>query len=422
MKNLAIFLMLTVTVMTLNIRQGYANGFKILGVKSAKATAMGEAFIAQADNPSAIAFNPAGLTQLKGTQISVEGLVTKSWIEHKGVTGEKEHSNNDWQLVPASFITTDLGTERIAIGIGVTAPYGLSSRWGEKGFARYEDTFSSLKVIDINPSMAVKIDDSLSVGAGLSYYYSDVMLDSMVDYGNLIGLPGQLDGKSELKGTGDGWGYNFGILCSPDDRQSFAVTFKSPFKINYGGSIRLTSIPAFMGLGHSFESDAVTSIKFPAVLVVGYACRPIDKLTLEFDLDWTRWQTLNDVTVDFSSSKVADATYKYNYVNTFSYKLGAEYGITENLQLRGGYIYNENATPENYWRPSLPDTNSHFICSGFGYSTGSLTIDGAVQLILYEDRAINNNVDKNEGDTSSSIDGKYENIAVGFSLGATYRF
>jgi len=422
MKKFAVGFSIALSMIILNGDPGFANGFKILGIKSAKATAMGEAFIVQADDPSAIAFNPAGLTQLEGTQISAGAVITNAWVEHTSPRGEKEDIIDKWQIIPGAFITSDFGRENIAAGIGITVPNGMSTNWSETGFARYVDTFSSLTVIDVNPSLAYQINDNLSVGGGISYYYSTATLENMVDYGRLVGLPGALDGKSKLEANGDSWGYNLGVLYKLTEQHSFAATFKSPYKIEYKGNSKLTNIPAFMGLGSSFESLLRTSIKFPAIVVLGYAYRPIDRLKLEFDLDWTNWDTLDSVTVHFYSESLQEVTYMYQYENTFAYKFGLEYLATECLKLRAGYIYNENAVPERNWRPSLPDTDMHFLCSGFGYSVGNLTIDGAAQVIFYEDRDINNNVDNNETLTSSSINGRYETFALGFSLGVTYKF
>ncbi len=421
-KRIRLFSLIIGMSVVLTSHLSFANGFKILGVKSTKATAMGEAFIVQADDPSAIAFNPAGLVQLEGTQLTVGATVTNGWIKHISPAGVEEENKDKWQVVPDAFITSDLGKDNLVIGLGVTLPNGLSSDWGETGFARYVATYSDILVADINPSIACKLTDKLSVGMGLSYYYSEAVLESMIDYGNLVGLPGLLDGKSKLKGSGDTVGYNVGVLYNLNEKHGFAATFKSPYSVEYNGKAKLYDIPAFMGLGAYFESEATTSIDFPAVVVLGYAYRPIDKLKLEFNLDWTDWSTLNSLSVDYDSPALTDTEYKYEYRDTFAYKFGLEYSVTDSLKLRAGYIYNENATPERNFRPSLPDTNNHFVCSGFGYKVGNFDIDGAVQAIFYEDRTVDNNVDNNEILTSSSIDGKYENFALGFSLGVTYRF
>jgi len=422
MRRVSICLCIVVIVIIFNSNFSFANGFKILGIKSTKASGMGEAFIAQADDPSAITFNPAGLTQVDGTQISLGGTIMNGWCQYTSQEDEEEDMIDKWQTAPAVFITSDFGMENFVAGIGVTAPNGISSEWEEDSFARYVDTFSELILIDINPSLSCKVNDNLSVGLGVSYYYSTATLESMVDYGSLIGFPGAFDGKNKLEGKGNTWGYNVGILYKPNERHSFAATFKSPITVDYKGETEFTDIPFFMGLGSSFDSDAETSIDFPAVVVLGYAYRPIDRLKLEFNLDWTNWETLDSIEVDFESPLLNDVTYDYEYKNTFAYKLGLEYLVNERLSMRGGYIYNENATSEEKWRPSLPDTNSHFLTFGFGYAMDRFTIDGALELVFYEDREIDNNVDNNETLTSSSIDGEYENFGVAFAVGITYKF
>ena len=423
MRRLTIAFFGVTIVMILSNDQAFANGFKILGVKSTKATAMGEAFIVQADDPTAIAFNPAGLTQVEGSQFSAGFTITNGWVEHRSSQGVKEDILDKWQTIPYCFITTNLSNKgNITLGLGITAPNGLSTEWSQTGFARYVATFSELVVIDINPSIAYKIADNLSMGMGISCYYSTAVLGGIADYGNLVGLPGALDGEAKLEAKGYSWGYNFGVLYKLNERHSFAATFKSPFTIEYEGDSKYTNIPDFMGLGPSFDSDLETAIDFPAIVVLGYAYHPTDRLKLEFNLDWTNWETLDHVTVDFDSNLLSDFTYTYECENTFAYKFGLEYLVSEWFKLRAGYIYNENATPEEYWRPSLPDTDTHFACFGFGYKLRKVTLDGALQLIFFEDRSIDNNVDNNEVSTSSSIDGEYKNFGIAFSLGVTYKF
>lgn len=426
MKKVSVCLFLVLLMVFMNSSFGFANGFKILGVKSVKATGMAEAFVAQADDPSAIAFNPAGLIQVEGTQISGGATIMNTWC--RAIDAE-ENMKAKWQTAPAFFITSDFDTENIAAGIGVTAPNGISSDWEEDSFARYVATFSELILIDINPSFSYKVNDNLSLGIGASYYHSTANLKNMVDYGSagaFLGvpgfLPGSADGESQLKGKGSTWGYNLGFLYEVNEQHSFAATFKSPFTIDYSGEAEFDDIPLFMGLGASFDSDAETSIDFPAVVVLGYAYRPTDQLKLEFNLDWTNWETLDSIEVDFDSPLLADVTYDYEYKNTFAYKLGVEYLVNDELSVRGGYIYNQNATPEENWRPSLPDTNTHFLTSGLSYQMDKITLEGALQLVFYEDREIDNNVDNNETLTCSSIDGEYENFGIAFSVGFTYKF
>lgn len=403
----------------------HANGFKILGVKSTRATSMGESFIVQADDPSAVAFNPAGLSQLQGTQISNGVTITNGWVRHKGAGGS-EGLKDEWQIVPNFFLSTRLKNKDVVAGIGITVPNGLSSDWHKTGFARYVSTFSDLRVIEANPAVGWKANEKLSLGLGISYYSSDVTLKSMLDYGILAGAPGALDGESKLTGSGDSWGFNMGLIYRASQRHGLAATFKSAYKIDYSGNILLTDIPAFLGIGSVYSSDIESSMNYPAVVVLGYAYWPRKNLKFEFNVDWTNWETLDSVVVKVDNPAPplvpGRIVQEYGFDNTVAYKFGVEYGLSEKLKLRGGYVYNENATPEANWRPSLPDTDTHFVTAGLGYQAGRFTIDGGVQAIFYEDRTIDNNVDGNETTSSSSIDGEYENVALGYSITVTYRF
>ena len=102
--------------------------------------------------------------------------------------------------------------------------------------------------------------------------------------------------------------------------------------------------------------------------------------------------------------------------NTFAYKLGMEYRLNEAWTVRGGYIFNENATPEETWNPNQPDSDMHFFLLGCGWNHKNLTVDAAFQFVYYETRHIDNNV------AMSTIDGTYRTWAPCFSLSATYRF
>jgi opacity protein-like surface antigen len=134
--------------------------------------------------------------------------------------------------------------------------------------------------------------------------------------------------------------------------------------------------------------DLTTSIDFPTVIVAGYAWRPTDKWKFEVNLDWTQWDQVGDITLDFDAAEVSDVTQKQGFHNTVAYKLGSEYQYSDQLALRAGYIYNQTA----------------------------------LALIFCKDRTIDNNVDANETVSSSSIDGTYEEFAICVSLATAYHF
>ena len=391
-----------------------ANGYKILCMKSAKATAMGEAFIVQADDPSAIAFNPAGLVQLEGHQINVHATLCNALGEHIAPSGEKTDMNL-WQMVPSLFATTDLGMDRIAAGIGVSLPNGVFSEWTEDSFARYVATHSDLTVVDISPVLSCRVMDRLMLGGGINLYYSEVQLENMMDMGFWFGFPGSRDMENKLKGDGTATGFNIGAIYRISPRHRVAFTYRHPFSIDYDATLTLPE------LGQAEDkSDGNATVDFPAVAVLGYALWPINKLKIELNLDWTRWNEVDDVII--RSKGMLDVIRKQGLHNTMAYKLGLEYKYTEKTDWRCGYIFNENATPDETWRPSLPDSDTHLLTVGVGYHLKHLMIDTALLLVFYEERSIDNNVDDNEILSSSSIDGVYDSFVPCLTMSLTHRF
>lgn len=392
----------------------FANGYKVLGVRSAKATGMGEAFVAQADDPSALAFNPAGLPQLEGTQINGHGTVVGAYTKRTTPSGQTERMEEQWQTVPSMFVTTEVGIKGVVVGVGASMPNGLSSKWDRDSGVRYVATYSDLQVSDIGPSLGVRVSERLLLGFGLDFYWSEARLERMVDLGLAAGLPGMMDGESRMKGSGTAWGFNAGLLYRFNPVHAAALTYRHPYRVRYGGNY---SLPAA-----GIESDATASIEFPPSVVAGYAFRPSERWTIEGDLDWTGWRSVGDIAIDFDAAFLPDSALEQDLKNTLAYKVGAQYAWSQTLRLRAGYIYNENATRERTWRPSLPDTVMHFLTAGVGCDIGGLTLDAALQLVFYEKRRIDNNVDNNERASSSSVDGEYETFAPCLSVGATYRF
>ena len=392
---------------------GLANGYKILCIKSAKATGMGEAFIVQADDPTTIAYNPAGLAQLEGEQVNIHGTLCNAYMEHTSPAGVETDNEDEWQLVPSFFFTSDMGREDMAAGLGISFPNGISSEWSDNSFARYVATYSDLVVGDISPAFGMKMSDALMLGGCLNYYYSEARLESMVDAGALSGgSPNGVDLQSRMDGDGSAWGAGLGVIYQLNEQHGLGLTYRLPYSIEYDGDLALA------GQANAVEA----TIDFPTVIVVGYAFRPTEKWKVELNLDWTEWDRVDDITIDFDNQYLDDITMEQDLKNTIAYKLGTECQYSETVALRCGYIYNENATSESTWRPSLPDTDVHFLTFGCGYVKENMTIDTALQLVHYEKRSIDNNVDFNEFTSQSSVDGTYRTWAPCVSVGVTYRF
>jgi len=156
-----------------------ASGFRIID-QSAAATGQVDAFVAQADNPSAIYYNPAGLTQQSGTRIEAGANIFILRTEHTSPTGDKEDMLKKEHYPLFGYLVSDLGTEQWRFGIGVNSPFGLATDWSETGFSRYISTHTEMNTININPTVAYQILPGLSVAAGLDYLYSELELKRQI--------------------------------------------------------------------------------------------------------------------------------------------------------------------------------------------------------------------------------------------------
>jgi len=373
---------------------------------------MGEAFVAQANDPSAIALNPAGLADIRGSTIALHGTVCKPVSRHTSPLHKETETVAEWQSIPAFFATSDMGCEALAFGLGFAFPNGISREWPETSFARYVATFSELIVGDLSLALGCRVSDTLCIGGGVDFYSSSLTLRQMMDMGMTIGLPGQADLEREFSGTGDVWGFNLGLRCEVVSGHTVGLTYRQPYTIDYDAHL---TVP-----GSVYEVSA--SLDYPAVVVLGYAFTPAKNILIECDVDWTDWSKVGDLRVWSSDDNIGELVRAQDFSDTVAVKLGMEYRVSDALFLRCGYIRNRNATREETWRPSLHDADSHFVTAGAGYVLGDLTVDAAAQFVFVDSRTIDNNVDDNERLSSSTIDGTYEGRGPSLSLACSYNF
>jgi long-chain fatty acid transport protein len=232
-------------------------------VHGAKAASMGTAFVAVADDPSAITHNPAGITQLDGTNIYNGQTVFILSSEYKNPEGQTERTQPQVFLPPTFYLTSDFGTDKLAFGLGVYSLYGIGGRkWSQTGLTRYMSTDSLIGTLHINPTCAWRVLPQVSVGLGLDVLYAVNRMVNMVDQ-SFFGAP---DGKLRFKGDGFGVGYNLGILLFPGKKFSFAFAYRSEIRVKQRGGLELESIAPPLQLlfgGDSFSTGASIVTRFP---------------------------------------------------------------------------------------------------------------------------------------------------------------
>src|SRR5215471_229917 len=308
------------------------------------AIARGNAFAATADNPSAIYYNPAGITQLEGQNIRAGIYLVSPGVDYDSPSGAKATVNSDFKPVPQLYYTATLQELPLSFGLGVYAPNGLSLDWGENTPFRTVAQKGDLKYITINPVVAWSIRPALSIAIGPTINYSDASFERGIGL-----LP---DDKFRVTGNGWDYGFNAGIRWQPLDKLAFGVSYRYATTIEYQGTAETTPSPPFPG-----PTSATSSIKFPQFVVGGISFRPTETWNLEFDLDWTDWDSVKQIPIH--GTAFADTVLPLNYRSSFMYEFGVTHLFGKGFFASIGYLYSENSSPDKDFNPIIPDSDLH---------------------------------------------------------------
>jgi long-chain fatty acid transport protein len=314
--------------------------------------ARGNAFAATADNPSAIYYNPAGITQLEGQNLSLGSYFISTDVHYDSFTGGSASTKTDFQAVPQIYYTYSPADSPFSYGVGIYAPYGLGIDYGNN------TPFSTLaqkgKIVyaTLNPVIAYEVSPTLSVAAGLTLNYSQASLQRRI---GLVPV-GQFD-QFEFEGDGFAIGYNLGALWQPVSEWSFGLNFRSPTKVAYSGES--------IAQPFSTSSKTTTELDYPMNIVGGVSYRPDDKWNFEFNLDWTDWDSVNDAL--FVGTFGGNQVFPFRYESSFMYQFGVTRQLNDGYYLSAGYIYSENSVPDRTFTPLNPDSDLHLLSFGFGH-------------------------------------------------------
>jgi long-chain fatty acid transport protein len=418
LKRLALALVIGCFVVFCQNSSGYAAGFLIYS-HDAASNGMGLAFAAQADNPSAIFYNPAGINLLEGTNFSSGGSIIMPDTTYKSPSGNKTDMEKHVFFVPSVFLTHKIN-DKFSAGLGLFSPFGLSNDWPNDWEGRFISTFAEIKSIFLNPTISWQLHPKLSLAAGINYVDSEVKLKRSVDIegeiskfiGFPVQLPGSPEGRTKIDGEGNGVGYNLGLLFHFTDTTTIGISYRSSVDIDYDGDVDF-NIPQ----PYSFlfpDGDVSSNIELPPILAIGICTTAINNWTFEFDLVWTGWSTFDKLTANFKEGFPPDETISRNWDDVISYHFGIKYHWNESLVLRWGYIFDESPVPEETMDPILPDADSHIVTFGVGYQRKNLSFDLSYMGLIFEDRRTDKNIDK--------FYGEYETFTNLIAFNFQYRF
>lgn len=385
---------------------------------------------ANAEDASTVWFNPAGMMRLEGNQIVAAGhfIKTSSTFVNQGSTnadGSALTGGNDEDafaeaLVANLYWVTEIN-EDMKFGLGINAPFGLVTDYDDTWVGRHHAILSDLKIININPSLAFKINDQLSLGVGLDIMIVDVQLTSAVDFGALLGSPGAADGFADL--TADNmdisdlvYGFNLGLMYDITDKTRLGLAYRSEVDVDVEGKANFkvpVSAAPILSSGAFVDSGISAAITLPQSLSISVA-HEMDAMTLLADVTWTGWSSFDELRIKYDNPAQPDSVTTEDWQDTFRYSIGVDWQQSEKLTLRTGIAYDETAVPNAERRtPRIPGNNRTWLSFGGTYIISeAFTVDVGYTHIFISDTKINSTFESSQPALESNLKGTYEDIAA----------
>jgi len=323
------------------------------------------------DDASAISYNPANLAMQTNRSLVVSATFAQTETTYSNPLVGTIESDGDWNVLPNIYYSQPVGEKGMVVGIGINTPYGQGVSWNASDLTvlvggpplspvvPYE---ASVMFLNINPTVAFPVHESVYIGVGLDVVYSQLELKAL----NAVPPPAPPGTIAPSEGEGDGWGVggNLGITWLPTARQRLALTYRSRVKVDYNG-------------------DFETTIKYPDIIGLGYGIQITDHIQLETQLEWLQW-SIND-TQPFVAGGVSNPQIN-NWDDTITLGVGGSWAVTEAFVARAGYAFIPSPIPDATITHLLADEDRHALSLGLGYTVGAHTLDLAYTFSIYDDR------------------------------------
>ncbi len=362
--------------------------------------ARGNAFVATADNPSAIYYNPAGITQLEGSHVSVGVYLISTDVSFRSATGGSASTDTAVQAVPQLYYVYSPADSPLSFGLGVYAPYGLGIDYGRFTPFPTAAQDADLAYATVNPVLAWEVLPCLSIAAGVTLNQSEVRLERRIGL-----VPAD---EFQFEGDGFATGFNLGVLWQPVEKWSLGVNYRSPTEVDFKGRSITAPVPPFGG-----PAPTQASLHFPMYIDAGISYRPTEDWNFEVNVDWTDWDSVNDSI--FVGTFGGNQTFPFRYESSFMYEFGATRQLGNGYFISAGYIYSENSVPDLTFTPLNPDSDLHLASIGFGHRGDRFGWAAGYHFAYNGGRTVTGNL-------NPTVNGEYETFNQALNLSVRYRF
>ncbi len=435
---------------TLGMGEASASGFALVeqSVKQVGSAISGGA--ASAEDASTIFFNPAGMTRLNGDQVVVGAHYIVPSAKYSGdattnpllggapISGGNSGDASSGALVPSFYYVHELNNQ-LVLGLGVGAPFGLKTDYDSGWEGRYHALTSDLQTLNINPSLAYKVNNKLSFGAGINYMKASAELSNAVDYsaaciaaaggatcaGLGLATPGTAatDGKVVVKGDNWSYGYNLGLLYDLSQETRIGLAYRSEVKQKLTGTADFTApnATAEAVLGSVLaDTDATASVTLPASLSLSMTSMVAPEWEVMADITWTGWSSFDELRIEFDNPLKDDSVQPENWRDTYKVSVGFNFHQNAEWTWRGGVAYDQTPIKNAEDRtPRIPGNDRTWIAAGASYKVSpAITVDYALAHLFVAKTDIRA-TDTNFG---HELNGSYDSDVNIASIGVVWDF
>lgn len=386
-----------------------------LNLQGLRQLAMGGGGAAWVWDASTIFYNPGGLSRMDGIQAYGSALFIMPSTKYiQQPTGGYSYTSSEQTFVPFNvYVGGTVGKQkRLGVGLGVYTPFGSGLKWDDDWTGRYINQSIKLQSIFFQPTVSYRVSDIVSIGAGFVYAYGNVNLKQAIPAQDQTGA----DGHAELKGHGNGFGYNVGIHIRANENLQFGLTYRSEVKMKVNGGDATFNVP--VSLSSEFpNTNFSTSLPLPQVLSVGAGFRPCKRLVLTANFDLVGWKSYDTLRFDYDqqTAQLQNTRTPRLYKNTLAMRAGANYQVCKTFNLMAGIAYDPSPVRDGYVSPELPDANRLVLTGGLSYKPiQKLTILAAVEYVTSEKR--------DATFIPAGLSGQYQTKAITPGIGVTYDF
>ena len=363
------------------------------------------------DDLSAVHYNPAGMTLLPGTQMQAGSVWIEVNAEYEGEHGASENGRYKGQAIPAGYITHQL-TDDVWLGLGLTVPFGMGTDYGKDWEGAERGYTSTILTFDINPNVAWKVNDFLSVGGGISLQYAKAKLGAALyrDMGDhAVNV-----GNGKITADSWDWGWNFGVMVTPTEKLRLGLSYRSAITHDAEGDFEFE--PAIAGMPANNTYDSKATVKTPDTVMFTTTWEATDNLRLSTLIRWAKWSNFKTLTIE--NDGFESKPYDNDWEDTWLFSVGADYKLNDAWTVRGGVAYEKDPVSDNKKRMAvIPDTDRLWLSVGATWHAAkNFQIDGGFS---YLKGIGNRDLYKENGNKL----GKYKSLdAVILGIQGQYRF